>query len=73
MTENDQGPSPRPWRRNPAWDAYLKTGSFDETPPPILDANGAPVMWTSEWLQVSEADVDLIVAAVNTYATSSTS
>ncbi len=55
--------SPRPWRRNAAWPAP----GHDVDPPPILDANGADVLPTSEWLPANEADIDLIVLAVNAY------
>lgn len=58
--------SPRPWRRNPAWPA---PGSRPD-PSPILDANGNDVLPTSEWLNATDADIALIVEAVNAYEVS---
>jgi hypothetical protein len=56
--------SPRPWRRNPRYgeDAGVH-------PSPFLDAEGFPVITTSEWMQINDPDIDLIVAAVNAYPT----
>lgn len=56
-------PSPRPWRLNPAWPA---PGSGAD-PSPVLDRDGKDVLPTSEWLNASDADIALIVAAVNAY------
>lgn len=61
--------SPRPWRINLAWEAQ-KAGVGNVhavTEPPILDANGDAVMSTSEWLEISREDVELIVIAVNAH------
>lgn len=55
--------SPRPWRLNPAW----PTAGHGADPSPILDANGNDVLPTSEWLNATDADIALIVEAVNAY------
>lgn len=56
------GSSPRPWRRNLA---YSRNSMAEAEHSPILDANGGFVLEPSEWLTMSDADIDLIVAAVN--------
>jgi hypothetical protein len=53
--------SPRPWTKNPAYPAP----DHGEDPSPILDAKGADILRVSEWVGMSEADIDLIVSAVN--------
>ena len=55
--------SPRPWRANPNWPA----SGYGREPSPILDANDSGVLLPSEWLTASDADIKLIVAAVNAY------
>ena len=59
----DGGASPRPWRVNPA--RHSRETGFGVTPPPILDANDRAVLSTSEWLTISDENVELIVRAVN--------
>lgn len=66
--------SPRPWSINPEWVNEPDSNSC-VTPPPILDADGLPVLETSEWLMGREGadldifdnDIRLIVEAVNAY------
>lgn len=56
----EEGASPRPWR------ASIEEGNgHGVTPPPIRDANGRPVLDTSEWLTISDDNVRLMVAGVN--------
>lgn len=55
-------PSPRPWRVNPEWSSHTGMGLM---PSPILDADGKDVLPVSEWISASDADIALIVAAVN--------
>lgn len=52
---------PRPWTKNPAYPSK----SWDDDPSPILDANGEEIFIPSQWLEVSDADIDLILTAVN--------
>lgn len=56
------GPSPRPWRINPEWKSWEGGAPLK---PPVLDANGEPVMACSEWMEIREPDLELIVRAVN--------
>ena len=63
-TPPHDGPaSPRPWRKNPGWAAAQN--SMLLMPSPFLDANDRAVLATSEWLTISEANIDLILRAVN--------
>jgi hypothetical protein len=57
--------SPRPWSINPDYLAYERADTMGKAPPLILDANGDPVLETSEWITIKQADLNLIVKAVN--------
>jgi hypothetical protein len=54
--------SPRPWRVDPDW---KNDGGMDGCP--VFDANGP-----SEWLDMKQEDVELIVEAVNAYKPTTT-
>jgi hypothetical protein len=59
--------SPRPWRVDPDW---KNDGGMDGCP--VFDANGKEVIGPSEWLDMKQEDVELIVEAVNAYKPTTT-
>lgn len=56
--------APQPWRVNTGWSG--KHGHCGDAPP-ILDANGQPVIEPSEAVEIADDDLQLIVDAVNAY------
>lgn len=60
--DDDKPSSPRPWSLNPR---YPDGGGMGQMPSPILDANGREVLHLSEWLSARQADIEMIIRAVN--------
>jgi hypothetical protein len=54
-----------PWHIGPDILDWLENGGFKSNPPAILDDNGDTVLSSSEWINISAADLRRIVLCVN--------